>query len=880
MSSKFLVELSNDYEKLFEIELGYDVIIYAGEEPNIKEIHAHSNILCVRSKYFRTAFSNECAEKKDGKFILRKPTISSYLFNIILRFIYCGNIELKNLQGPDVIKLLIAADELNIQSLISHIQEFLIEHQAEFLNQNPTDILETVYHHETFTDLWNFCLEKICEEPKILFYSDKFLNLKASLLEILLKRDDLYLSEIEIWENLLKWCFFQQNITNDPTKWEKEDITKIEKSLHRFIPLIRFYDINPADFFYRVYNYKDILPKDLIHDLLEFHIVPDMRPKINVAPSRKPKLLIESSHIPLFTSWIDKKDSSHYNKREIPYKYKLLYRSGRDGFNAESFHRNCDNKGATIWIAKILGSKQLIGGYNPLDWNGNGSKTTPDSFLFNFIDENNISTAKLGYVKDKINAIFCYKDQGPSMGNLHCFDSNNWKCSDGNRYPSIELGYDVIIYSGEEPNIKEIHAHSNILCVRSKYFRTAFSNEWAEKKDGKFILRKPNISPHLFNIILRFIYCGNIELKNLQGPDVLKLLISADELNMQSLISHIQEFLIEHQAEFLNRNPIDILETVYQNEMFTDLWNFCLEKICETPKILFNSDKFLNLKASLLELLLKRDDLDLSEIEIWENLLKWCFAQQNIINDPTKWEKEDITKIERSLHRFIPLIRFYDIKPADFFYKVYNYKDILPKDLIHDLLEFHIVPDLKPKTNVAPLRQPKFDSILTEPNHFPLFASWIDKKDSSYYNKEEIPYEFKLLYHSGQDGFNAASFHRNCDNKGATIWIAKILGSKQLIGGYNPLDWNGSGWKNTTDSFLFSFTDEKNISTAKLSYVNYKYARYAVSCNNNQGPSMGNLICPDSNDWQCCGTRYLNNNADIPNNFTIENYEIFQVIKK
>ena len=47
MSSKFWAELSNDYEKLFEKEIGYDVIIYAGEEPNVKEIHAHSNILSI-----------------------------------------------------------------------------------------------------------------------------------------------------------------------------------------------------------------------------------------------------------------------------------------------------------------------------------------------------------------------------------------------------------------------------------------------------------------------------------------------------------------------------------------------------------------------------------------------------------------------------------------------------------------------------------------------------------------------------------------------------------------------------------------------------------------------------------------------------------------
>ena len=81
----FKTELSNDYEKLFETGIGYDVIIYAGEESNIKEIHAHSNILCIRSQYFRSAFSNEWAEKSDGKFIFRKPNISPQLFNIILR---------------------------------------------------------------------------------------------------------------------------------------------------------------------------------------------------------------------------------------------------------------------------------------------------------------------------------------------------------------------------------------------------------------------------------------------------------------------------------------------------------------------------------------------------------------------------------------------------------------------------------------------------------------------------------------------------------------------------------------------------------------------------------------------------------------------------
>ncbi|CAB4407429.1 unnamed protein product [Rhizophagus irregularis] len=167
-----------------------------------------------------------------------------------------------------------------------------------------------------------------------------------------------------------------------------------------------------------------------------------MKPKSNVTP-RKPNLIlnsniVESKHVPLFASWIDKKDSSYYNKEKIPYDLNLLYRyEGR--FDARSFHRNCDNKGATIWIAKIQGSTQLIGGYNPLDWSGNGAKITLDSFLFNFTDGKNISTAKSGYVNDKNNAIYCYNDQGPSMGGLHCYNSDSWVNNSGNYYPNIGI---------------------------------------------------------------------------------------------------------------------------------------------------------------------------------------------------------------------------------------------------------------------------------------------------------------------------------------------------------------------------------------------------------------------------------------------------------
>jgi hypothetical protein len=85
MSFEYLQEVSNDFENLLETDEEYDVIIYTGENENVKEIHAHSLVLRTRSQYFRTAFSKEWTEKEDGKFIFKKPNISPQSFRMILR---------------------------------------------------------------------------------------------------------------------------------------------------------------------------------------------------------------------------------------------------------------------------------------------------------------------------------------------------------------------------------------------------------------------------------------------------------------------------------------------------------------------------------------------------------------------------------------------------------------------------------------------------------------------------------------------------------------------------------------------------------------------------------------------------------------------------
>ncbi|RGB35309.1 BTB/POZ protein, partial [Rhizophagus diaphanus] len=141
MTFEFPQEVSGDYEKLLKMEKGHDVIIYAGENENMKEIRAHSLILCARSQYFYAAFYNDWVEKKNGIFIFKKPNISSQLFEIILRFIYCGKVDITNFKGPELSKLLIAVDELNIQTLVTCVQKHLTN-DKKFLQENFMEILQ------------------------------------------------------------------------------------------------------------------------------------------------------------------------------------------------------------------------------------------------------------------------------------------------------------------------------------------------------------------------------------------------------------------------------------------------------------------------------------------------------------------------------------------------------------------------------------------------------------------------------------------------------------------------------------------------------------------------------------------------------------------
>jgi hypothetical protein len=66
-----------------------------------------------------------------------------------------------------------------------------------------------------------------------------------------------------------------------------------------------------------------------------------------------------------------------------------------------------------------------------------------------------------------------------------------------------KVDHDVTIYVGKEPDIKEFYLDSKILYDKSDYFKKTLSDNDIEKKDGKYVIKEPDINPQNFDIISR-----------------------------------------------------------------------------------------------------------------------------------------------------------------------------------------------------------------------------------------------------------------------------------------------------------------------------------------------------------------------------------------
>ncbi|GBC10249.1 hypothetical protein RclHR1_09470009 [Rhizophagus clarus] len=451
--------------------------------------------------------------------------------------------------------------------------------------------------------------------------------------------------------------------------------------------------------------------------------------------------------------------------------------------------------------------------------------------------------------------------------------------------------YDVTIEVGKDPNVRILRSHKNILCHRSPYLRRTLAS--SKNRNVLVNIKLPNISPEVFQIILRYIYGGILSL-NVQDPsEIFQTLLAAEELLLQELIDYLQKYLIENKSEWMEQHFEFIHRTSFQFNSLVELQQFCTDFMVKSPEKIFKSLDFTSISEKSLVQFIKRDDLQMKEIDVWEHVLRWGRAQNTIDKpDPNTWSDDDFESMKNTLQHCLPLIRFFSLSSKGFLQKVRPYKKLLNSQLYENLLNSHLDPDSEPTDNILPPRNIRFDNIIDSKivnlKIISVISRWIDKVDVnckfSRLRELYLPYKFQLLLRGSRDGLTPKKFHELCDDKPYNVTFFKIKGTEEIIGGYNPLKWVSSGgWVATKDGFVFSFKN-KGVENAIIS--NLEKTDCAFYCSPQNGPDFGDIIvwAPEvtSNytSMVCRKRHHEKRIRDVEGNFIIEDYEVFQIIKR
>ncbi|RHZ83869.1 hypothetical protein Glove_87g225 [Diversispora epigaea] len=366
------------------------------------------------------------------------------------------------------------------------------------------------------------------------------------------------------------------------------------------------------------------------------------------------------------------------------------------------------------------------------------------------------------------------------------------------------------------------------------------------------------------------------------------------KITLQQCLSLIRYFHIP--ASWLKTHFSFVYHSIFDSDKFKDLKKFYNDIIVKYPNLIFESEDFTSLQEKALISILERDDLNVEEIKIWDYVIKWGIAQNPTLPaDSKEWTKGNFKALKITLQQCLSLIRYFHIPGEVIWKKMKPYKKIFEKQLWDDITQYFISPNEPITFLVLPARivsNPELPSRVNEPfstiinnEHVAELSSWIDRRPTIY-SLANIPYEFQLILRGSRDGFHPKTFWNMCNEHVGTIVVAKVAGTDEIIGGYNPLAWDKlteGGYMKTNDSFIFSLKNG-NIQNSILSRVkNCNNALYNRDSNdqNIYGPEFGDcefVMKSDASDFTQDKQYYCDNYYEKPirtvsGEFSISDYE-------
>ncbi|KAF9155847.1 hypothetical protein DFQ26_009599 [Actinomortierella ambigua] len=428
-----------------------------------------------------------------------------------------------------------------------------------------------------------------------------------------------------------------------------------------------------------------------------------------------------------------------------------------------------------------------------------------------------------------------------------------------------ESRYDIKILVGQGKAVR--YGHSQKLAARCPYFDAALQPHWKESSDGVFV--KPNIEPEVFDILLRYLYTGEMT----ASPTLIPSLIDAAlELQLTQLAMDCDAIARKE----VNAETVFPLMSVAYRHSLDKLWSTVTECFDINAECLLQRDEVLALESDVLVKALSRDSLVANELTLWKVIVRYAYRQNGMdhkicpllrfpawpgrmkvkvledetgrhvatndylnlsSDDDTSSTDEDAEKsvqkttrtrtsavyLRREQYRslcatvqtLLPAIRFASMKATDFVRYVEGTR-LIPIKFCRRVYWLYSMPlnfpnDFAPPRCNASTLLP-LDPWLTLMNQTSINRSWYSAKHEGHHSK------LKILYLASAHGFSAKAFHERCDDQGPTLTIAST-DKNVFIGGFNGMPWSSDcSWRSTKMNFIFQYKAGNMASVASLTW--------------------------------------------------------------
>ncbi|CAG8647540.1 11372_t:CDS:2 [Funneliformis mosseae] len=124
-------------------------------------------------------------------------------------------------------------------------------------------------------------------DPELVLCSDDFCLLEENALLTLLKRDDLLIDELTLWDYLINWGITSTGLSRNLSEWTNKDYEILSEKVEKCLPSIRFLHISSGDFYKRIKPFAPIIPVELYEDILQYHLVPEHQPSENLIQPKR-----------------------------------------------------------------------------------------------------------------------------------------------------------------------------------------------------------------------------------------------------------------------------------------------------------------------------------------------------------------------------------------------------------------------------------------------------------------------------------------------------------------------------------------------------------------------------------------------------------------